>query len=62
MSQPMNIPKHVIDKKILWARCFLGLFSSMIMNSLICPINHNNHQVNCNPINILWCHIIKIHM
>jgi hypothetical protein len=39
MNQPMNIPKHVIDKKILWARCYLGLFSSMIMNNLICPIN-----------------------
>jgi hypothetical protein len=34
-----------IENFILLVGWILGLFS--FINSLICPINHNNHQISC---------------
>jgi len=43
-----------IDNFILWDRWFLNLFS--FMNRLICPINHNSHQLVA-PLEIFYHHL-----
>jgi len=60
-----NICNYKIKFQLFWSllqvcynylefhpRWFLSLFSSM--NMLICPINHNSHQVSCTLKGILW--------
>ncbi len=42
----------IIDNFIIWVEWILCLFSSM--NRLICPINHNNHQVSYTELEISY--------